>query len=163
MTDGVQLRIVRALALVCAVVCAGCGSMGAEGEAWMEANAADSAAADSALAAGDRAEAIERLRAIAERERPAAVAEQDARVVRQDAYDRWARIEIARGDAERARQLVERALALGEEEDVFTANLLTTRGKLHEMRGADREAARDYHRALIIEEGLLDRALGGGE
>ena len=143
-------------ALACLVASA-CG----DGRAWMEANAADSAAAERALAACDLDEAALRLRAIAEREVPGEVAEDDARVVRQDAYERWARVEMARGDLDAAAERAARGLALGEREDVFTANLLTTRGRIAEARGRDRDAARDYHRALRIEEALLDRALGG--
>lgn len=130
-------------------------------EAYVAASAEDSAAADRAIERGEHERAIERLRAIAEREVPASVAEEDARVIRQDAYDRWARVLLGRGDVDAASGVVERGLALGEREDLFTANLLTTRGRIHEAGGRDREAARDYHRALMIEEALLDRALGG--
>lgn len=147
-----------AAALACALLAA-CG----DGRAWMEANRADSAAADRAIERGERAEAARHLAAIAEREPPRGVAEEDARVVRQDAYERWARLEMEGGDLAAARARVERGLALGEREDVFTANLLTTRGRIAEAEGRDREAARDYHRALRIEEALLDRALGGSD
>lgn len=150
----------RWLALVLAALAlAGCE----DGRAWMEANRADRAAAERALERGDREEAARHLAAIAEREPPRGVAEEDARVVRQDAYERWARLEMERGDLPKARALVDRALALGEREDVFTANLLTTRGRIAEAEGRDREAARDYHRALRIEEALLERALGGSD
>lgn len=148
--------------LACALACALTACDGG-GRAWVEANAADSAAAERALASGDDQEAIEHLSRIAERRAPEAVAEEDARVVRQDAYDRWAQIELGNGNEARAMRLVGRGLGLGEGDDVFTANLLTTRGRIHEAAGRDREAARDYHRALRIEEVLLDRALGGAD
>ena len=132
-------------------------------DGYVAASAEDSAAADRAIERGEHELAIERLRAIAEREVPSSVAEEDARVIRQDAYDRWARVRMGRGDVDEARRIVERGLALGEREDLFTANLLTTRGRVAEAQGRDREAARDYHRALVIEEALLDRALGGSD
>jgi tetratricopeptide (TPR) repeat protein len=160
MTRGGHRWIALGLALACAALAAGCGEMATS---WVEENREDSAAADEAIREGDHDEAIDHLRRIAERAPARGVAEEDARVVRQDAYDRWARIELARGDTASAERLVDRGLGLGERDDVFTANLLTTRGRLHEMSGRDREAARNYHRALLIEEGLLDRALGGAE
>jgi tetratricopeptide (TPR) repeat protein len=146
--------------LACGALLTGCG----QGErVWIEESAADSRLAERALAEGRTDHAVAHLERIALRQVPGGVAEEDARVVRQDAYDRWARIELERGDARKALRLVDRALALGEREDVFTANLLTTRGRIREAEGEDREAARDYHRALRIEEVLLERALGGGD
>lgn len=130
---------------------------------WIERNAADSAAAERALARGDRELAIDRLRAIVERDAPSSVAREDARVVKQDAYDRWARIELSRGDAPAALRLASEGLHLGERRDVFTANLLTTRGRAEEAMERDREAAADYHRALRIEDALLSDALGGDD
>jgi tetratricopeptide (TPR) repeat protein len=141
------------------VLFAGCQDAGT----WIDASAMDSAAADAALARGDRQEAVGALRRIVERAVPDDVAPEDGRVVQQDAYERWARIELERGDAASALALVDRGLALGERDDVFTANLLTLRGRAHEASGRDREAASDYHRALRIEEQLLDRVLGGGD
>ncbi len=149
--------------LVCAAALAfSCGNA-TDGGAWIEAAQTDSAAADRAIAAGSHDEAAQHLRAIVERAVPSGVAEEDARVVRQDAYDRWAQLEMKRGSHAEAMELVGRGLALGERTDIFTANLLTTRGKIHEETGRDREAARDYHRALRIEERLLERALGGAD
>ncbi len=70
-----------------------------------------------------------------------------------------ARALLAAGSSTDASTMIERGLALGEHADVFTANLLTTRGRIHEARGDDHQAARDYHRALTIQETLLERAL----
>lgn len=153
--------LARALGLVALALAwlVGCGD---EAGRWVERAAADSEAADTALATGDHAEAEARLEALLSRGVPDDVAEEDARVVRQDAYDRLAEIALARGELERAAERVEEGLSLGEREDVFTANLLSTRGRIHEAAGRDAEAARDYHRALRIHEGLLDEALGGG-
>lgn len=147
-----------ALALTCALV-SGCNSE----RSWIEENAADNAAADQALASGHTGQAVARLRRIARRPVPSGVASEDASVVRQDALNRWARIELGRNANEEALRRSDEGLALGTREDVFTANLLTTRGRANEALGRDREAAEDYHRALVIEEALLTRALGGDD
>ena len=49
--------------------------------------------------------------------------------------------------------------ALGLEEDLFFANLLDVHGRAAERLGRDRQAARDYHRAQVINERLLEAAL----
>ncbi len=116
--------------------------------------------AEAAAARGDRDAQIAALTALAGEEPPPGVALDDARVIRQDAYERLARARHAAGDAEGARRAVEAGLALGERDDLFTANLLTTRGRLREAAGEDRDAAADYHRALTIHEALLEAALG---
>ena len=149
----------RAIAMsLLLTLASGCGERAG---AWVERAATESAAAERARESGDRAEAMTHLRALVDSEVPTSVAEEDARVVRQDAYDRLARLVLEEGDPARALTLVDRGLGLGERDDVFTASLLTTRGRIHEAAGRDREAARDYHRALRINEVLLDRALGG--
>jgi hypothetical protein len=160
MTSVGRARLSFGCAAALALACASCGE---EERTWIERARGESAAADHAVEVGKPSEAMRLLRAIAEREAPPSVAEEDARVVRQDAYDRWAQLALSGGRIEESQRIVERGLALGERQDVFTANLLTTRGKIHEARGRDREAARDYHRALGIEEALLERALGGDD
>ncbi len=156
--NGALVRALASMAVTCALLC-GCNSE----RSWIEENAADSAAADQTLASGHTGQAVARLRRIARRPVPSEVASEDARVVRQDAFERWARIELARGANEEAISRSDEGLALGTREDVFTANLLTTRGRANEALGRDREAAEDYHRALVIEEALLTRALGGDD
>lgn len=145
-------RALHAVALVC-LLGSGCDD-GAR--SWIADVRADSEAAE----AGDRGEAIEALERLLAREVPDGVAQEDARVVRQDAHERLAQLLLEAGDLERARRVVERGLLLGERDDVFTANLLTLRGRIFEAQGRDHEAAREYHRALRIHEALLDRALG---
>lgn len=136
------------------------GCTGSEAERYVAVSARDSEAADRALQHGDPGAALDRLRTIIDREVPNAVAEEDARVIRQDAFDRAARALLAMGASNDASTMIERGLSLGEHVDVFTANLLTTRGRIHESRGDDHQAARDYHRALTIQEALLERTLG---
>ena len=144
-------RLLHAVALG-ALLLAGCEG---GGRAWMEGARADSAAAE----AGDRDEAIAALERLVAREVPDDVAAEDARVVLQDAYARLAALYLEAGDAGAARREADRGLALGEVDDVFTANLLVARGRADEALGRDQEAARDYHRAIRVHEALLDRAL----
>ncbi len=146
-------------AVLLAVALGGCG--GDDAGAWIEASRVQSEAAAAAAAAhDDDAEqvALERLLALGV---PDAVAAEDARVVRQDGYERLAGLLYRRGDDARALRAIEAGLALGEADDIFTANLWVIRGRVRERRGQDRAAAEDYHRALLVHERLLDAALGG--
>jgi predicted negative regulator of RcsB-dependent stress response len=152
-----------AFALLVAFACgpwlAGCDP-GADARAWVEATEADSQAADAAFEAGELEVAAQRLEAIAARPAPSSVAADDARVVRQDAYERLARVQLELEELDAAQASVDRGIALGDADDVFVANLYTTRGRIHERAGRDREAAADYHRAITILEAALGRALG---
>jgi len=151
-------RAAATVALFAALLC-GCGD--GDARAWLGEVRGLSDEAAAAEASDDRGAALDALTRIVEREVPAAVAADDARVVRQDAYERLARLRLEAGDPEAARAAAERGLALGEREDLFTANLLVQRGRAREASGDDAGAARDYHRALLIHEALLDAALGG--
>lgn len=149
-----RVRVALVIAFLAAVG-AGCAD---ESGAWVEYVSARSAAASEGAAPDV---SIRALRDIVEREVPEGVAAEDRRVVHQDAYDRLAQLALAAGDLDEAERHVAAGLALGEREDLFTANLLTSRGRIHEARGHDREAAADYHLALRISEALLDRVLSG--
>lgn len=149
-----RASVILALALVASIGCD-------DAHGWVELSAADSVAADAALARGAHDEAAAALARIVERPVPSSVAAEDARIVRQDASERWARLSLERGDPQAALERLDQGLALGERGDVFTANLLTLRARVLEAQGRDGEAAADYHRALLIEETLLERALGG--
>ena len=149
-------RFVIGGALAFALAFAGC--QGGDARAWIEAaRAASDAAADAPDDEAERA-ALQRLLAL---EVPSSVAADDARVIRQDGHERLARLLLRQGDPASALREVDRGLALGRADDIFTANLWVTRGRILEHRGQDREAARDYHRAMLIHEALLDAALGG--
>jgi predicted negative regulator of RcsB-dependent stress response len=52
-----------------------------------------------------------------------------------------------------------RGLALGEHEDLFTANLLILRGNIQQELGKPSAAAEDFHQALVINEKLLHKVL----
>lgn len=153
------MKLVHVAAFLCLALLHGCAG---DAASWIRDVRAASAEADAAEARGDAAAAARALERITEGEVPEAVAAEDARVVRQDAFARLAQLRLDRGDPVAALADVDRGLVLGEREDLFTANLWAMRGRALEAAGRDREAARDYHRALIIHEALLDRALGEG-
>jgi predicted negative regulator of RcsB-dependent stress response len=52
-----------------------------------------------------------------------------------------------------------RGLELGEQDDLFTANLLILRGHIRQELGKTLSAAEDFHRALVINEELLHKVL----
>lgn len=78
-----------------------------------------------------------------------------ARPYRQDAYYRLAR---RTQDATEQLRLADAGLALGGE-DLFVANLLAIKGRALEALGRDDEAPAVYHRALLINEELLNNLL----
>ncbi|HEX7599278.1 MAG TPA: hypothetical protein VF518_13765 [Polyangia bacterium] len=52
-----------------------------------------------------------------------------------------------------------RGLALGEKDDLFTANLLILRGHIWQEMGKSLSAAEDFHQALVINEKLLHEVI----
>jgi tetratricopeptide (TPR) repeat protein len=86
----------------------------------------------------------------------------DARVLRQDACYRLAELALASGQPAEALARAERGLALGDELDVFSANLHIARGRALEGLARPVEAAAAYHRALVVHEALLAEALSEG-
>lgn len=92
-------------------------------------------------------------------EPPETVHERDARVIRQDLYYRLATVLADRADNNAALEAADRGLALGEAEDLFTANLLVVKGRALEALGRDVDAAGIYFQALEINEALLRQTL----
>ncbi len=131
--------------------------------AWLNRAKNAHAAADRAVRAGDLAAASDALADFTEQRPPEDVSAEDARIVRQDVHYRLSRLALQRGDAEEARRWAERGLTLGEEDDVFTANLYVARGQAREALGQATQAAADYHEALKINERLLEALLEGDE
>jgi predicted negative regulator of RcsB-dependent stress response len=82
------------------------------------------------------------------------------RVVHQDLLFRLARAELDAGRAAGALAATERGLALGQQPDVFTANLHLARGEALEVLGRATEAASAYFEALEINRKLLHHVLG---
>jgi predicted negative regulator of RcsB-dependent stress response len=116
--------------------------------------------ADLLAASGDTDGARDALQIAVDTEPPRGTPKGPARVVRQDLFYRIAVMELEKRQPEAALDFASRGLALGEKNDVFSANLRIMRGQAHEALGHAREAAADYHAALKISEALLDRALG---
>jgi predicted negative regulator of RcsB-dependent stress response len=58
-----------------------------------------------------------------------------------------------------ALEVCTRGLALGERDDLFTANLLILRGNIQQELGKGMAAAADFHQALVINEKLLQKVL----
>jgi predicted negative regulator of RcsB-dependent stress response len=82
------------------------------------------------------------------------------RVVHQDLLFRLSRAAIDAGHLEDALAAADRGLALGEQSDVFTANLQLARGEALEALGRATEAASAYFEALEINRKLLHHVLG---
>ena len=107
---------------------------------------------------GDAAEAAELLLPMAEGQGLDGAEPEERRMLRQDAYYQLARLATGQNDAATAKSHADAGLALGGS-DVFVANLWVARGQAHEALGEAAEAASDYHRALLINERLLDALL----
>ncbi len=90
---------------------------------------------------------------------PPAWSAQDARWVRKDIHFRLACLDLDAKNPKAALARAEAGLALGQERDLFTANLLIARAQALENLHRDLEAAEAYHQALQINEILLAQAL----
>ena len=81
------------------------------------------------------------------------------RVVIMDLCFRLAEVELLLGDSDQALAATDRGIAAGAAADVFSANLYVARGRAFEALGRNDDAARTYHRALEINERLLEKEL----
>lgn len=90
---------------------------------------------------------------------PAGVAPTHARAARQDLYFRLATLSAMRAEHAEARDAATAGLALGQEDDVLTANLLIARAEALEALGDRDGASSDFLAALRINEVLLDAVL----
>lgn len=119
--------------------------------------------ADAAEQRGDFDEARRVLEPLASTPAPGEVAPTHARAARQDVYFRLATLASLRGDHAAARDAAADGLALGQQDDVLTANLLIARAEANEALGEREGASRDFLAALRINEVLLDAVLGEEE
>ncbi len=78
---------------------------------------------------------------------------------RKDTYYRLARLDLEAQDLPQALRHCDTGLQLGATDDVFTANLYVLRGTIRQELGQKLDAAEDFHRALLINEKLLNQAL----
>lgn len=81
------------------------------------------------------------------------------RQVLQDIAFRLGQVMIDEKKPGEALEACTRGLALGEEDDLFTANLLILRGHVRQELGKPVSAAEDFHKALVINERLLHKVL----
>lgn len=129
---------------------------------WLSATHAAHARADAALAAGEPGPARTLLTRALEQPVPAEVRPEDRRLVHQDLLFRLSEVALADRAPADALLCSERGLALGRQNDLFSANLLVARGHALAALGRDVEAAISYRDALAIDEQLLHIALGQG-
>jgi hypothetical protein len=150
---------VRIVLVALVALASGCGD-GDEVARWVGQVREASVEADRAIAEGDVEAARAALVGLVEAETPRGVAPDDRRVVVADAAYRLAELALSERDAEAALRWADRGLAQGRPPDLFTANLLVARGRALEALGRDVDAAAEYHAALLINEVLLQEALG---
>jgi tetratricopeptide (TPR) repeat protein len=110
--------------------------------------------ADRAIRRGDGESARMTLVASLDRPVPETVNPQDSRMVKQDMCFRLSLVEMEDKQPEKALEWARRGLALGRQQDLFTANLYVAMGSAHEALGQEARAAEAYHLALKINETL---------
>lgn len=77
----------------------------------------------------------------------------------QDVAFRLGKVMLDERKPAEALEVCTRGLALGEHDDLFTANLLILRGNVQQELGKSLAAAEDFHQALVINEKLLQKVL----
>jgi tetratricopeptide (TPR) repeat protein len=137
---------------------AGCARFEPEPSAALEQARSAHSTADRALALGQREVVKQELEGALSRLSEARG--EQAVWVRQDLLGRLAQLELDAGDSAAALQLAERGLQLGQIPSVPLATLHVLRGRAFEARGDKKEAALAYRQALLINQQLMDQALG---
>jgi hypothetical protein len=142
-----------------AVAGAGCGR-GPRVDRFAVEVAAQHREADRRLDAGDVEGARAALLALVEARSSRAPAARGDRLALQDTYFRLAELALAGHDARGALAYADAGLAYGDAPHLFVANLFVVRGAAREALGEPRAAVEDYHRALVMNEALLQQATG---
>jgi tetratricopeptide (TPR) repeat protein len=138
-----------------------CASKSESGKWIREAQAANSSA-DQAIAQGNIVAARTSLRHVLAKPAPTSIPEQDVIIVKQDIYFRLAALELQAGKPKAALIWSEQGLSLSQKHDLFTANLLVAKGNALEALGNEVDAVAEFHKALKINEKLLNQALDDG-
>ena len=146
-----RLQIVAALAGMALTCAAGCSRRAPANDDWGMFVAGQHSQADQRLDAGDAAAARRALMAVLQAGRPV----DDQRLALQDTYFRLARLALDEHQPREALEFADRGLALGMAPHLFVANLLVARAAAEEALRQPRNAANDYHRALLMNEALL--------
>jgi tetratricopeptide (TPR) repeat protein len=115
--------------------------------------------ADRAIRRGDGESARKALVASLDQPVPDTVNPQDSRMVKQDMCFRLSLVEMEDKKPEKALEWARHGLSLGQQQDLFTANLYVAMGNAHEALGQEAQAAEAYHLALKINETLLNQTL----
>ena len=115
---------------------------------------------DRLLDANDTEAARALLRTLVADQRASPELADDRRVALEDCYFRLAHLALTANDPHQALADAERGLSYQTADSLFVANLLVARGAAHEALRDPRSAAEDYHRALVMNERLLQQALG---
>ncbi len=126
--------------------------------AWIERAREAHRAADEAKSAPQRERAVEALRD-AYQALPSSAPGSDW--VRLDLGARLAELELEGGNAQAALEWVRRVLPVQPEPSVPAANLLVAAGRAHELLGEKEQAVTSYHRALVMNQDLMERSLEG--
>jgi len=119
--------------------------------------------ADRAIRRGDGESARKALVASLDRPAPETVNPEDSRMVKQDMCFRLSLVEMEAENPEKALEWARHGLSLGQQQDLFTANLYVAMGSAHEALGQEAQAAEAYHLALVINETLLNQTLENEE
>lgn len=146
--------------LILLALLSGCADQGAT-SAWIEAAERSNHAADTAVDDGNPNQARAALESFMAVHPPQGVAVADVRMLHQDGFFRLAAIALAQQQPRDALVYADRGLRLGQDVDLFTANLLVVRGQALEALDQKDTAAADYLRALSINEQLLTQELDG--
>ncbi len=126
--------------------------------AWIERAREAHRAADEAKSAPQRERAVEALRD-AYQALPSSAPGSDW--VRLDLGARLAELELEGGNAPAALEWVSRVLSVQPEPSVPAANLLVVAGRAYELLGEKEQAVTSYHRALVMNQDLMERSLEG--
>jgi hypothetical protein len=153
------VRRLAAWALVLALASAACSRAPRARDPWAASAATAHHQADRLLDAGDAAGARAALRSFVVAGAGAGATSERHRRALQDTYFRLSRLALAAHDAQQALADADAGLAYGEAPHLFVANLLVARGAAREAEGDGRGAAEDYHRALLMNEALLEKEL----
>jgi hypothetical protein len=126
---------------------------------WPTEVLAEHAAVDRLLEKGDAKGARACLQEMSLRLEHRKPADEGLIAARKDTYYRLARLDLDAQDLPQALRHCDAGLQLGAAADVFTANLYVLRGTIRQELGQKLDAAEDFHRALLINEKLLNQAL----
>lgn len=146
------------IALLFTVLASACSRMDGSSQ-WIRQAHDANLQADRAIRRGDGESARKALVASLDQPVPGTVNPQDSRMVKQDMCFRLSLVEMDAKQPKAALAWAQRGLEIGQQQDLFTANLYVAQGRALEAMGQELEAAEAYHQALKINETLLNQTL----